>query len=372
MNVKTLVPLVDLGTVKPEYRGIWSPQYDDALIQKFIHQFFQENAAVYAERYQATAHWKNLIQRAQNHFRLDAAQPCILDIGSGAGNSVFPLLDLYPQATIIASDLSVPLLKMLKDHLDRHYADRSCQVVQLNAEQLIFADNQFDLVCGGSILHHLFHPEKTIAECHRILKPGGAAIFFEPFEVGNQILALAFQHLLEMNRRRLIGVATRTPPPTANGRSLAGILTWLRWAKNWVLPLRLRRPIPPRVVRFFEDACTEYRLRKGREHDAVVLQHFEDKLLFTRRFFEEHARAAGFAAVVIESINEAAQQFTVQTRVMLRLGPALPETALPAWAWDYLGKMDQHFSSDLMSELLCEGLVVFRKPLALAGANRAA
>jgi hypothetical protein len=183
-------------------------------------------------------------------------------------------------------------------------------------------------------------------------------------------LALAFQHLIEMSRRRLVWVATRTPPPAADARSLVGVLTWLRWAKNWLLPVRPRRPIPPAVIRFLENACTEYRIRKGREHDEEALKHFEDKLLFTRSFFAEQAAAIGFDPVVIESLSESERQFSQQVRVMLRLGLALPETALPAWAWDHLRIMDRHFSRELMPELLCEGLVVFRKPV--AGAARQA
>ncbi len=32
--------------------------------------------------------------------------------------------------------------------------------MQLNAEELVFEDAQFDLDVGSAILHHLFHPEK--------------------------------------------------------------------------------------------------------------------------------------------------------------------------------------------------------------------
>lgn len=372
MDLRTTVPLVDLGDVRPEYRGIWSPSYDDQLIQQFIHQFFQENAAVYAARYQSTPHWCNLIRQAQQHFQLDTPRPLILDIGSGAGNSVFPLLDLYPEASVVASDLSVPLLKMLKDHLEKHYAGRDWRVMQLNAEQLIFEDNQFDLVCGGSILHHLFQPERTLAECARILKPGGAAIFFEPFEVGNQVLALMYRHLLEMNQRRLIWVATRQLPPQANWQSLSGWLTWLRWAKNWLFPLRIRRPMRRTVARFLANACHEYQLRKGRGTDPAVLAQMEDKLLFTRGFFEQQAAAAGFETVVVQSINHQDQQFSLQVQVMLRLGLDEGPSALPAWAWDYLRQMDGHFSRELMPELLCEGLVVLKKGQKTAAVHRAA
>src|SRR5208337_3692469 len=134
---------------------------------------------------------------ASRHLALDpAGAPRILDLGSGGGNTVFALHELYPKARMIASDLSVPLLRILKANLERHHEAMSCSIVQMNAEEIVFRDDQMDLVVGGSILHHLFTPEKTLRECYRVLKPGGSAVFFEPFELGNQILALIFKQLI--------------------------------------------------------------------------------------------------------------------------------------------------------------------------------
>ncbi len=49
----------------------------------------------------------------------------------------------------------------------------------MNAEQMDFADNSFDLVCGSGIIHHL-ELDKAYAEIVRVLKPGGTAVFLEP------------------------------------------------------------------------------------------------------------------------------------------------------------------------------------------------
>lgn len=49
----------------------------------------------------------------------------------------------------------------------------------MNAEQLEFPDNHFDIVCGNSILHHL-NLENTCHELIRVLKPEGRAVFREP------------------------------------------------------------------------------------------------------------------------------------------------------------------------------------------------
>ena len=49
----------------------------------------------------------------------------------------------------------------------------------MDAEEMLFEDNTFDLVIGEGILHHL-DLEKSYSEISRVLKPGGQAIFMEP------------------------------------------------------------------------------------------------------------------------------------------------------------------------------------------------
>jgi SAM-dependent methyltransferase len=49
-----------------------------------------------------------------------------------------------------------------------------------------FDDGQFDLVVIWHVLEHLPAPAETIAECHRILKPGGRLIFLDSLQLGDQ------------------------------------------------------------------------------------------------------------------------------------------------------------------------------------------
>lgn len=49
----------------------------------------------------------------------------------------------------------------------------------MNAEDMTFEDNTFDLVFGSGIIHHL-NVEKSFSEIARVLKPGGQALFLEP------------------------------------------------------------------------------------------------------------------------------------------------------------------------------------------------
>lgn len=49
----------------------------------------------------------------------------------------------------------------------------------MDAEAMDFDDEHFDLIFGSGILHHL-NIEKSYAELHRVLKPGGRVVFIEP------------------------------------------------------------------------------------------------------------------------------------------------------------------------------------------------
>jgi SAM-dependent methyltransferase len=62
-----------------------------------------------------------------------------------------------------------------------------------SGEQLPFADAVFDCVWGNAILHHL-DLSRAGLEIHRVLRPGGRAIFCEPWG-GNPVLEWARRRL---------------------------------------------------------------------------------------------------------------------------------------------------------------------------------
>jgi SAM-dependent methyltransferase len=64
---------------------------------------------------------------------------------------------------------------------------------QADAEHLPFADHTFDAVWGSAILHHLDLCQ-TGAELRRVLKPGGIAVFCEPWG-GNPFLEFARKYI---------------------------------------------------------------------------------------------------------------------------------------------------------------------------------
>lgn len=47
-------------------------------------------------------------------------------------------------------------------------------------ERLTYADASLDLVVTQDVLEHVFHPDRAVAEVHRVLRPGGAHVFTAP------------------------------------------------------------------------------------------------------------------------------------------------------------------------------------------------
>lgn len=281
-GLKTTEKLRDLGEVNSAWAGIYSPCYSDATVARYIQRQFLEDANVYLERYQATGYWRGLLSAAQQFYSLKRGPtpPRIFDLGSGGGNTVLPLLELYPEAQVVASDLSLPLLKALRATLAERYPSHRFCVLQQNAERLLFADRQFDLVVGGAVLHHLRSPARALAECARVLRPHGVALFFEPFLGGNRIVAATFQALLDLDQGR---------PPRPSRRLPKGVASFIQRLK--VLPPGSAGLVPD-VAQCLTGVCRDFAIRASMNRLTVRLRRVDDKWLFERRFFASAAREA--------------------------------------------------------------------------------
>jgi SAM-dependent methyltransferase len=93
----------------------------------------------------------------------------ILDIGGGAGMVSRMLVD-QPGTEVVCLDISAAML-----------SHSPVPAVQADAMQLPLADESFDLVVAAAFLHHLPGLEAAVLEeCHRVLKPGGRLVGYDP------------------------------------------------------------------------------------------------------------------------------------------------------------------------------------------------
>ncbi len=120
----------------------------------------------------------------------------VLDFGCGHGMAAIVLARLGARVT--AFDLSPGYLSEARRRAIANNA--SIAFVQADGERLPFADATFDRVWGNAVLHHL-DCRVAARELRRVLKPGGIAVFCEPWS-GNPLLAFARRWLPYRNKER--------------------------------------------------------------------------------------------------------------------------------------------------------------------------
>ena len=101
-------------------------------------------------------------------------------------------------ANVTAFDLSPGYVKEARERARANDVNIECVVA--DGEELPFPNESFDAVWGNAILHHL-DLAKAGRELHRVLKPGGVAVFCEPW-AGNPVLSFARKFLSYPNKDR--------------------------------------------------------------------------------------------------------------------------------------------------------------------------
>ncbi len=99
----------------------------------------------------------------------------VLEYGCGPGSAAFRLAELGGEVHGI--DISDVAIKQSQEQAAEMNLNLDFQV--MDAENLKFEDQSFDLICGSGILHHL-DLKRSYSEIRRCLKPGGRAVLFEP------------------------------------------------------------------------------------------------------------------------------------------------------------------------------------------------
>lgn len=100
----------------------------------------------------------------------------MLEIGCGTGEYTKQVAPFFPNSKIIGLDISEKILDIARKKCKDI---RNVSFVVRSAYKTGFRDDQFDVVYGFYVLHHL-EISKLKKEMLRILKPGGYVFFYEP------------------------------------------------------------------------------------------------------------------------------------------------------------------------------------------------
>ncbi len=105
----------------------------------------------------------------------DALTPArVLDVGSGPGRGAAALCARFPDASVVALDVALPMLHAAALHAGDPPAFAR---VGGDAQALPFADGSFDVVHSNLCLQWCDDPGLAIAEFARVLKPRGLLLF---------------------------------------------------------------------------------------------------------------------------------------------------------------------------------------------------
>ena len=109
----------------------------------------------------------------------------VLEVGVGTGIN----LSLYPkQATVTGIDFSSSMLEKARERAARKGL-RTMRLLQMDAADLKFADDSFDIVYAPYLISVVPDPVKVAKEMRRVCRPGGRIIFLNHFLSPNGVLS---------------------------------------------------------------------------------------------------------------------------------------------------------------------------------------
>ena len=97
----------------------------------------------------------------------------VLEVGCGAGVDLARFAKGGAQVTGV--DLSSSAIDLARANFAQQGLEGRFDVA--DGERLPFANNSFDLVFAHGVVQYTANPQQLVEECHRVLKPGGEAVF---------------------------------------------------------------------------------------------------------------------------------------------------------------------------------------------------
>jgi phosphatidylethanolamine/phosphatidyl-N-methylethanolamine N-methyltransferase len=154
-----------------------------AVENAFVEGVYDKLAKVYDLIFGPTLHPGRL--QAIDRMNIQAGER-VLEVGVGTGIN----LSLYPkEAQVTGIDFSEAMLEKARERAAK--GTRNVRLLQMDAADLKFADNSFDIVYAPYLISVVPDPVKVAREMRRVCRPGGRIIFLNHFLSPNRLLARA-------------------------------------------------------------------------------------------------------------------------------------------------------------------------------------
>ena len=148
----------------------------------FVEGVYDKLAKVYDLIFGPTLHPGRL--QAIQRMNIQAGER-VLEVGVGTGIN----LSLYPKhSQVTGIDFSSSMLEKARERAARKGL-RNMRLLQMDAADLKFADDSFDIVYAPYLISVVPDPVKVAREMRRVCRPGGRIIFLNHFLSPNPILS---------------------------------------------------------------------------------------------------------------------------------------------------------------------------------------
>jgi phosphatidylethanolamine/phosphatidyl-N-methylethanolamine N-methyltransferase len=148
----------------------------------FVERVYQNIAKVYDYTYGPTLHPGRI--EAIEKMRIRPGTQ-ILEVGVGTGIN----LGMYPRtARVTGIDLSSRMLEKAKKRIDEKGLS-NCDLAEMDATNLSFADNSFDVVYAPYVISVVPNPVAVAREMYRVCRPGGRVVILNHFKSANPLMS---------------------------------------------------------------------------------------------------------------------------------------------------------------------------------------
>lgn len=118
---------------------------------------------------------------AKEAVKLASINARVLDVGTGTARIPIIISQLRPQWQIIAIDMADSMLEIAQKNILDANCQQQIKLEKVDAKNLPYQSQQFDLVISNSLIHHLRDPLPFLQEIKRVLKTDGGIFLRDLF-----------------------------------------------------------------------------------------------------------------------------------------------------------------------------------------------